>query len=239
MAGLTPTYSANTTVLGGQIVGSNSQGNPPDLGGHTGQPEQTADRLVTQWAADAHFVARQVVTLGSAGPFAGKVGPQVAYVGHSFGGASSLEACRTDTQCTGAVDVDGTQFGPVVSTGLKVPFLMLGAEDSCILGSCGPAGHDAGGEVEAATKLLKASTGHHWLVRVAGSHHLNFTDYSAYFVAPPLRSLLGLGSIDGKRLLAIQDDYITTFLDQVSRGTTTGLDRLAGKYTEAKVVGTK
>ncbi|MFG1912027.1 alpha/beta hydrolase family protein [Kribbella sp. NPDC048928] len=240
VAGLTPTYSANVTVLGGQVVGRNAQGNPPELGAHTGTAQQTGDRLATEWAADAHFVADQVTTLGTTGQFAGKVGSKVTYVGHSFGGASSLEACRTDQRCAGAVDLDGTQFGAVVGKGLQAPFLMLGSEDSCITGTCGPVGHDAGGEVETAAMLLKASTSQRWLVTVSGAHHLNFTDYSTYFVAPPLRGLLGLGSINGKRLLAIQDDYVATFLDHVTRGTTaSGLDALPDKYPEAKVRGPK
>lgn len=234
VAGLTPTYSANVTVLDGQTVSSTKQGNPPELGGHTGQTQTTGDRLATQWAADARFVAGQVAALGSAGQFAGKVGEQVAYVGHSFGGASSLEACRTDRRCAGAVDLDGTQFGAVVNSGLKAPFLMLGSEDSCITGTCGPAGSDTDGELATGQKLLKASTGPHWSVTVDGARHLNFTDYSLYFLAPPLRSLIGLGSIDGRRALAIQDDYVAAFLAHVTEGTD-DIDALRGKYPEAEV----
>ncbi|MGZ0147731.1 alpha/beta hydrolase family protein [Kribbella sp. WER1] len=217
VAGLTPTYSANLTVLGGQAVPGNKQGNPPDIGGHTGEAQRTGDRLATEWATDARFVATQVLALGRTGQFAGKLGPQIAYVGHSFGGASSLEACREDPRCAGAVDLDGTQFGQVVGTGLAKPFLILGAEDSCTTGTCGPKATDQGGEQATATKLLKASTGRHTLIVVPGTHHLNFTDYGLYFLGPPLRGLIGLGSIDGRRALAIQNDDVTTFLDQATR----------------------
>jgi predicted dienelactone hydrolase len=233
VAGVTPTYSANVTVLGGQVVASTAQGNPPDLGAHSGTAQQEGDRLASEWATDARFVSSQVTALGKAGQFAGKVGPKIAYVGHSFGGAASLEACRTDPHCAGAVDLDGTQFGPVVQTGLTAPFLLLGSEDSCITGTCGPAATDTRGELDTANKLLKASTGPRWLVTVDGARHLNFTDYSAYFLAPPLRSLIGLGSIDGKRILAIQNDYVSTFLDHVARGTG-DVDALRAKYPEAK-----
>ncbi|WP_344239647.1 hypothetical protein [Kribbella hippodromi] len=219
VAGLTPTYSANVTVLGGQTVTSTKQGNPPDLGGHDGETQRTGDKLTAEWAADARFVAGQTSALGTAGRFAGKLAPQVAYVGHSFGGSASLEACRTDPRCSGAVDLDGTEFGQVVSSGLARPFLIMGSEDSCVIGSCGPQGTDTGGELEAGKKLLKASTGPHWLVTVNGAHHLNFTDYGVYFLGPPVRDLIGLGSIDGRRALTIQNDYVAAFLDHSVHGT--------------------
>jgi predicted dienelactone hydrolase len=236
VAGLTPTYSANVSVLDGRVVPSNPQGNPPDLGGHSGPPQQTGDRLAELWAADAHFTADQVIALGSAGQFAARIDAKVAYVGHSFGGASSLEACRTDPRCAGAVDLDGTQFGTVVRAGLRKPFLILGSEDSCITGRCGPVGVDAGGEQDTAKTLLRASTRQHWLITISGAHHLNFTDYSLYFVAPPLHHLLGLGSIDGRRMLTIQNDTVTSFLDHAVRGAdATSLDNLSTKYPETTV----
>jgi dienelactone hydrolase len=235
VAGLTPTYSANLTVLGGQTVTSNKQGNPPDLGGHDGTTGQVGDRLATGWATDARFVADQVFALGRTGRFGGKIEPKVAYVGHSFGGASSLEACRVDPRCAGAVDLDGTQFGQVVTSGLAKPFLILGAGDSCTTGTCGPEAKDQGGEREAAAKLLKASTGPHWLVVVSGAHHLNFTDYGLYFLGPPLRNLIGLGSIDGRRAVAIEEDYLAAFLNHaVQNASTTGIEALRTKYPEAR-----
>ncbi|MFI5693747.1 alpha/beta hydrolase family protein [Kribbella sp. NPDC051586] len=237
VAGLTPTYSANVTVLGGQVVGSTEQGNPPELGGHDGEPQRTGDQLASEWGADARFVAGQVISLGRTGQFGGKIQPTVAYVGHSFGGASSLEVCRTDVRCAGAVDLDGTQFGQVVQSGLAKPFMIIGSEDSCVTGTCGPKATDPGGERDAAASLLKASTGPRWLVTVSGAHHLNFTDYSLYFLGPPLRSLIGLGSIDGRRALAIQNDYVAAFLSHaVEKAPTTAIDALRTKYPEATLV---
>ncbi|HEY3511385.1 MAG TPA: hypothetical protein VGL36_19585 [Kribbella sp.] len=231
VAGLTPTYSANLTVLGGQAVTSNREGNPPDVGGHTGESQQTGDRLAAEWATDARFVAGQVLALGQTGQFGGRLEPKVAYVGHSFGGASSLEACRVDARCAGAVDLDGTQFGRVVDTGLTKPFMIIGAEDSCTTGTCGPKATDQGGERTTATKLLQASTGPHWQVVVEGAHHLNFTDYDLYFLGPPLRSLIGLGSVNPRQALSIQNDYVTAFLDHAVRNApATAIADLHTKY---------
>jgi dienelactone hydrolase len=220
VAGVTPTYSANLTVLHGKAVVSAKAGNPADLGGHSGHILEVGDRLVDIWAADARFVATQVVALDQVGRFAGRISKTpISYVGHSFGGAASLQACQLDRNCAGAVDLDGTQFGKVVKAGLRAPLMIVGSEDSCVTGVCGPSATDSGGDRDAARSLLAASTGHSWLYTIDGVRHFNFTDYSVYFLAPPIRNFVALGNIDGRRALAIQADYVVAFLDHVVRGT--------------------
>ena len=102
-------------MIAGHAVRASAAGDPSDLAGPRG------DGLAAVWAADARFAAHQVgVLLGT------HVDRRtVAYVGHSFGGAAALEACRQDATCTGAVDLDGTPYGPVVHEGLQKPLLML------------------------------------------------------------------------------------------------------------------
>jgi predicted dienelactone hydrolase len=233
VAGVTPTYSANVTVLDGEAVESTPKGNPEDLGGHSGQALADGNRLVASWAADARFAAREASALS--GPFAGKVKQgSVVYLGHSFGGAASLEACRLDRTCVGAVDLDGTQFGGVVEKGLTVPWMVLGSEDSCVTGKCGPKATNPEGEQDAAAGLVEASTGESWRYIVDGARHLNFSDYSFYFLAPPVRNLVGLGSIDGRRALAIQFDCLAGFLDHVDKGKP--MPDLASSHPELKPV---
>ncbi|TWD83136.1 platelet-activating factor acetylhydrolase isoform II [Kribbella amoyensis] len=213
VAGFTPTYSANLTVLDGQTVGSTEQAKPDDLDEH-------GDRIVQVWAADARFVATTLAALDE-GPLEGRVNPatKVSYVGHSFGGAASLEACRLDPRCGAAIDLDGTQYGEVVKTGLKAPFLLVGSEDSCITGSCGQQAKDDTADLERARSLIKASTAAKWCATVDGARHFNFTDYGAYYLAWPLRAALPLGDIDPERALTIQNGYAVTFLDHAIRGT--------------------
>jgi dienelactone hydrolase len=226
VAGVTPTYSANLTMLDGVAVHSTSRGNPPDLGGHSGTAQVEGNELVSLWAADARFVARQAAALD--GSFAGKVDQgAVTYIGHSFGGAASLEACRLDHRCVGAVDLDGTQFGGVVQKGLSVPSMILSSEDSCVTGTCGPAATDPDGEQDAATSFVKASTGKSWCFVLKGVRHFNFTDYGLYFLAPPVRNLVPLGSIDGRRALSLVNVYLVAFADAVNnRGPEAALNDL-------------
>lgn len=208
VAGVTPTYSANLTVIGGQTIESKPEANPPNLGESTEGAKQVGDHLVGVWAADARFAAGMVAkelptSVESA------VGP--SYVGHSFGGAASLEACRLDARCAAAVDLDGVQFGEVVTKGVKAPIMLLGADDSCITSVCGPDAkndHDR----DRALSLLKASTGTSWCATVPGTRHFNFTDYGAYYLAYPLRRYLPLGSTAPRHALTVTNGYVNTFL---------------------------
>ncbi|WP_427895155.1 hypothetical protein ACQHIV_16270 [Kribbella sp. GL6] len=211
VAGVTPTYSANLTVLGGEPVTGKPDANPPNLGDNNEGAQQAGDHLVGIWAADARFAAGMV-----AKSLANSVEPAVgpAYVGHSFGGAASLEACRLDQRCAAAVDLDGYQFGDVVQKGVKAPMLLLGADDSCITSVCGP---DAKNDNDRnrALSLLKASTGTSWCATVPGTRHFNFTDYGVYYLASPLRRFLPLGSADPRHALTVTSGYLNTFLSHV------------------------
>jgi predicted dienelactone hydrolase len=228
VAGVTPSYSANLTVLHGRPVGSTPAGNPPafdaaDL--HTGLAAKAAAGLLEVWVADARFAAAEVAGLdraasgepaATAGRFAGHVdGARTAYVGHSFGGAASLGACRADPHCAGAVDLDGTQFGPVVRTGLDKPLMIWGSEGSCVTGACEPETAADASDRDTARSLLAAGSGRAWCFQLDGSKHFDFTDYAAYYLAAPLRQLLPLGGIDGGLGLTIVNTYVAAFLDQV------------------------
>ncbi|MFD2082447.1 Platelet-activating factor acetylhydrolase, isoform II [Actinopolymorpha cephalotaxi] len=228
VAGVTPTYSANLTVVHGRPVRSTDAGNPNDLEGGSARAVAAANRIVGVWAADAQFAARRVAALdramdrpGGDLDLRGHVDTgRVAYAGHSFGGAASLEACRADAACAGAVDLDGREFGPVVHTGLRAPLMLLGSENSCITGTCSAASSGDRGDLAAAHSLLAASTGEEYAYSITGARHFNFTDYGAYYLAWPLHALLALGSIDGDRALEVQNAYLVAFLDHVVHGST-------------------
>jgi predicted dienelactone hydrolase len=215
VAGVTPTYSANLTVLDGRVVHQTAAGNPAvfdsdDL--HAGQAQTTGDRLVAVWAADDLFAAAR-----TASTEAGHVDTRTLYVGHSFGGAAALEACRQDPHCVGAADLDGTQYGTVVHTGLNRPMLLVGSENSCITGNCQPASADDRSSLATARALLRASTGRVSRFQIKGSRHVNFSDYGVYYLAAPVRAQLALGGIDGVQALTVTNGYLTAFADQVSR----------------------
>lgn len=223
VAGVTPTYSANVTVLHDRVVRSTDAGNPSGLGSRTGRAGAAADRLVRLWAQDARYAAAAVGRLDGAGPFAGRVRHgRVAYLGHSFGGAAALQACSTDPRCAGAVDLDGTQYGPVVQTGLPAPVLLLGSDGSCATGTCPVRGAEDRADRDAARSLLAATRGPAWCMSVRGAAHVNVTDDAVLYLAPPLRTLYALGSIDGRRGLRVEGGLVAAFLERVLRGAAPG-----------------
>ncbi len=220
VAGVTPTYSANLTVLHQQPVHSTQRGNPSHF------TTEDGNRLIKTWAEDARFAATRVAALDHRGRFSGRFSGwfsghvdtrRTGYVGHSFGGASSIQACAADTRCAGAVDLDGTPFGPVVRRGLHAPLMIIGSAGSCTTGACHPTTAEERGIRASARSLLAASTGPTWCYSIDGSEHFNFTDYAAYYLAFPLRALVPLGGIDGRRGLAVTGVYVTAFLDHEIR----------------------
>ncbi|GIM94813.1 hypothetical protein [Paractinoplanes toevensis] len=189
VAGVTPTYSADLTVIGGKPIRWSAAGRPADLTGPRG------DRLATVQAADARFVAGRIaVLLGThADP------DRVIYVGHGSGGAAALEACRTDDHCRGAADLDGTPRGQVATGGLDRPVLLLG-----------PAAGD-----ETTRRMIAAGGRPAWAYTLPGTGPLDFTDYAAYWLAAPVRRALRLGNPATVRITA---DYLAAFLDSVATG---------------------
>jgi dienelactone hydrolase len=216
VAGVTPSYSANLTVLDGHRVLSSTAGNPPALNQpdlHASRVAPVIDQLLSVWARDALFVARAAADPART-PLAGHVqAGAVDYVGHSFGGAAALEACRLDDRCQAAVDLDGTQFGTVSRSGLDRPFLLVASGSSCIAGTCrGRGGGPDASDQAVATRLLRASNGHGHGSVVPGIEHFDFTDYGIYYLAAPLRVLVTLGPDGGPAFLRRLGQEVGAFL---------------------------
>jgi len=182
----------------------------------------TASRLVGVWVDDASFV---VATLAKSPPAVGALDfSHVAYVGHSLGGNASFEVCARDTRCVAAVDLDGTIFSQVRGTGLKVPGLILQANDKA---SC----DDFCQRRKDDFKALTMSGPVRDLV-IRGAEHLNFSDNSVLFM-PALHATGLLGSIDGARGVLITRDVVRAFLDQGIRGTPAStFEAMVGRYGE-------
>ena len=182
----------------------------------------SAARVIGVWVEDASFV---VSTLAKTPPALGPLDfSHVAYVGHSLGGSASFEACAHDARCVAAVDLDGTIFSQVRRAGLKVPGLILQADDKTPCDAfCQPRKADfkaltVGGSVRD--------------LALDGAEHYNFTD-SGVLYAPVLHPVGQLGSIDGARGLLITRDVVRAFLDQTIRGTASStFEATVARYSE-------
>ena len=182
----------------------------------------TASRLVGVWVDDASFV---VSALTKSPPSVGALDfSRVAYVGHSLGGNASFEACARDSRCIAAVDLDGTIFSQVRRTGLKVPGLILQANNKV---SCDEFCQRRKDDFKALTMSGSVRD-----LAMNGAEHLNFSDNGVLFM-PLLRPVGQLGSIDGARGGLITRDVVRAFVDQEIRGAPTStFDATVERYAE-------
>jgi predicted dienelactone hydrolase len=135
---------------------------------------------------------------------------RIGMFGHSDGGATAATAMHDDPRIKAGLDMDGTLYGPVATSGLHRPLLLLSAEDL---------GNDATWNT-----FLAHSTGWKRWLRLAGSQHLSFTDAEAAY--PQLGPLLGIpsttvaqliGTLDPTRSITVQRTYIEAFFDRYLR----------------------
>jgi dienelactone hydrolase len=183
-----------------------------------------ADRVTSVWVADAQFVVKE---LAAKAPAIGALDfSHVAYIGHSLGGAAAFEACKQDSRCTAAVDLDGTLWTDVRHSGLSAPHLLLqhAPPDSCDE-FCTRA------KTDFATVMGSSGTDR---FSVAGAVHMNFTDDALLF--SPVNGLL-LGSIDGQRMALLMRDAVRSFLDvHVQGASAETFTSTVTKYSELTAV---
>lgn len=99
-------------------------GTPPD------QQQAALARLGGVWAADQRFVLDQLAAWNAEHPrLGGRLDlERVGAFGHSLGGAAAADAAQADERIDAAINMDGAMFGPVMTEGSRVPFLLLRAE---------------------------------------------------------------------------------------------------------------
>ncbi|MGZ3638934.1 MAG: alpha/beta hydrolase family protein [Ktedonobacterales bacterium] len=220
VVGITPTYSSSTVVFpDGRVVHA------------VPEAADSADlnQLVTVWAADVHFVLGQLdqLTTTPQNRWTGRLDlTRLGFFGHSFGGASAAEACRLESRCKAALDIDGDPYGAVVQTGLRQPLMFLLSE---------PSQQDrASSGYRDILALYQHMRGNAYEVTIRGAKHDNFLDLAVCF-APVLKIAGGLGSIDGRRGLAITNAYIQAFFDtSLSQGNTPLLGGPSTAYPEVQ-----
>lgn len=205
VAGVTPTGSASVVVFpDGREVTQTADGSIYGGRGEEGRQalKRSAGRLVRVWAEDMRFVLDQLAVLNAApGPFHDRIDVERAgFFGHSFGGATSAEVCRTDGRCKAGADLDGTLFGDVLVTGLNRPFFFMWS-------------HAEGREDIIAARQIydQLPEGSCW-TEMDGLGHLNYHDIAAQFAL--VHHLSGaLGDLDGREGLNVIRDSLALFFD--------------------------
>ena len=127
---------------------------------------------------------------------------KIGLLGHSFGGTTAEELCVTDARITAGMSFDSPHIGNSTELNMTKPFMMLFGPDY--------------GNPEMNDTIYKRAENTCYGLFVNGTRHYNFADVNIW--SPILRSVGLLGSIDGYRMLEIQNKYVLTFFDQELRG---------------------
>lgn len=149
---------------------------------------------------DQRFLLTSLAALQARSLLAGLMDlDHVGVFGMSSGGTVSHMTCVVDSRCRAGLNLDGFQPLLIDLPPLQRPFMHLGSEHNLQLGVA----HES-------------SEAKSYLVRVRGSRHASFTD--AVLTMHRLRSVgLGdqvLGSIDGRHMLNLVNDYVLAFFNE-------------------------
>jgi len=211
-------YDSPATLLSDGRV---ADGSVDPRGGEIPMVEQVDIR-----AADSTFVLDQLAGLSeleAQSPLAGHLDlDHVGIFGHSLGGATAAQVVATDDRFLGGLNIDGRLFGPVAD--LDRPFLWLQS------GAPVTVGRD---------ELLDGLTAGGGLATVAGSVHMGFSDYPAYFTPVGRRFfgwIGGAGSMTVGSMTPIAADIVSGFFGPILGGSSNGdLDRVASLHPEVTI----
>jgi hypothetical protein len=167
-----------------------------------------ANASLPVWTGDLIFTLNQLEKLSSdpGSPFHQRLEiTRVGALGHSFGGAASVQAAKDDPRVQAALDLDGTLTGDVVESGLSKPFLMFD--------------HPHPGETnyhQDAVVFRDAKPGYRLIL--AGSQHSFSGDWGLLPFIPAAAKKAALGPIDPVRALTITEAYVEAFFGEYLEG---------------------
>ncbi|MFI5621136.1 alpha/beta hydrolase family protein [Streptomyces sp. NPDC051567] len=130
---------------------------------------------------------------------------RTAMFGHSLGGATAAAAMAAEVPFLAGANLDGSLFGPVVTQGLRGPFLLMG-EDADVH----PSWHEVWPRLRGWRRHL----------RMTGTRHFSYTDYETFLPqvaerlgATPEQLAEAIGPLDGARAVEIQRRFLLAYFD--------------------------
>jgi dienelactone hydrolase len=196
---LNSTYeSAVTTLANGEVVESAFPSN---------QSEQQLYELTKTRAADASFVLDQLERLGAVAPRSPLVGhldlAHVGMLGHSIGGASTIQALAEDPRFLVGINLNGSLWGSQPKERLERPLLWIESGER--------PGPD---EKKTREELLSGLKAGGTLLAITHSLHMSFSDEPSYVTSLGRAIWGGRGGM-GRRSLAtmttLTSDLIAAF----------------------------
>lgn len=187
---------------------------------------------LTTRVGDIAFLYNQLVDKSSAAHIPGITKtPKTAVIGHSLGGAAAAAAVMDLPYLRGGLNIDGSMFGPVLSTGTSKPFMLLGHENKT------QATDPSWASIWPNLSGWKAE------YEVKGAAHYSFSDLPLITKALGLQEVLPkeveqrLGTVDGERMQGISVEFTAAFLEMVVKGgKERALKKASRKFSEVKKV---
>jgi predicted dienelactone hydrolase len=160
------------------------------------------------WTEDIGFIIDELEKMNlSSELFKGKLDlKSIGVIGYSKGGAAAGQVCLTEKRCKAGINLSGFMFGDIGEKELAVPFMVIESVESWCK-DCLPIND----------LLFHTSKSSIYMVQINDATHGNFSDVSAWGEYLSNREGV-LGSIDGRKFLKIQDDYVLQFFNKYLKG---------------------
>jgi len=231
VVGVQHTYGAVITVFPDGTIAPNNPSALPD-GAPQDVYETAAHKLVGQWAGDLGFALDylQAQNNDSNSPFHNTLDlSRVGVYGHSTGGGAAIQFCATDSRCKALLGMDPFMRPvsyEVIDSGVTQPsffmFSQYWIDDTTSRNN------------ELFNRFYPHVADPVGVISIAGTKHYDFADLP---LLSPLAPQLGLkGPINGKRVVAIVNDYLLSFFEATLKGKATTLFEKPSPYTEVKFV---
>ncbi|WP_261305333.1 alpha/beta hydrolase family protein [Paenibacillus andongensis] len=236
-------YYAMTTVFPDQRIAPKTKKLPAviDIDGW--------DRMIEVWVKDAQFVLDQFGKLNKQDPqglLTGKINmDKIGMLGHSFGGAATIQTLYADQRLKAGINMDGTPFGKTIVNGLQQPFMQMKTEvvesnkdaepteqQLAKIGVTKQAYDKYKTEIPIRNSVLFGKGGG-YAVTIRGIKHMSFTDY--YLWSPGLRLMDGL-KLPPKQAWHMINSYVLAFFDKyLNQKPSTLLDEPMSPFKEVIV----
>ena len=235
VVGVQHTYGAVITVFPDGTIAPNNPAALPD-GAPTDIYEAAAHKLVAQWTGDLGYTLDylQIQNTDPNSPFYKSLDlARVGVYGHSTGGGAAVQFCATDPRCKALLGMDPFMRPvsyEVIDSGVTQPaFFMFSQYWAHDLTS---SNNERNNELfDRFYPQIRLSLG---FIAIAGTKHYDFSDLP---LLSPLAPQLGLkGPINGKRVVAIVNDYLLSFFEMTLRGKSMTLFTNASPYAEVKPI---
>jgi hypothetical protein len=177
--------------------------------------------LAREWSKDLLFVLANLSSVGcqaaSDSATCRAIGSidetRVGALGHSLGGAASLQAALESSRIKASLNLDGRLLGDVPAQGVNVPTMVLLNET-----------HLLDGDDPTLRQYLDNARGTIYYAWIKGTMHNDFSDLGTIAalmsdIGHPIEpSKYLLGGIDSARSLAIQSAYVRAFFGSALEG---------------------